>query len=140
MVTGIILFTLAYDYTINANVLALRETSPFLVFLQAFTTRIVKGERLTSLGIFWLTFFVWLVGMAVALADIGRSRAERLKARWLGLGALIFTAISGGIFLVFGLVHAAASPAIPAAKAPAQRSRSTILPAWCRATLCPTMW
>ena len=110
VVTGIILFTLAYDYTINANVLALRETSPLLVFLQAFTTRIVReggsSQRVVSLGIFWLTFFVWLVGMAVALADIGRSRPERLKARWIGLGALIFTAISGGIFLVFGLLHA----------------------------------
>jgi tetratricopeptide (TPR) repeat protein len=111
VIAGIILFTLAYDYTINANVLALRESSPLLVFLQAFTTRIVKeagtSQRITSLGIFWLTFFVWFVGMAVALADIGRSQPERLKARWLGLGALIFTAISGGIFLVFGLLHAA---------------------------------
>ena len=103
---GIILFTLAYDFTINANVLALRETSPFAVFLHAFTSRVSKGERITSLGIFWLAFFVWLVGMAIALADIGRSRPERLKARWIAQGALIFTAISGGIFVVFGLLHA----------------------------------
>ena len=106
VIMGIILFTLAYDFTINANVLALRETNPFAVFLHAFTSRIAKGERITSLGLFWLVFFVWLVGTAVALADIGRSRVDRLKARWIGLGALTFTAISGGIFIVFGLLHA----------------------------------
>ncbi len=106
VIMGIILFTLAYDFTINANVLALRETNPFAVFLHAFTSRIAKGERVTSLGVFWLAFFVWLVGMAIALADIGRSRPERLKGRWIGQGALVFAVISGGIFVIFGLLHA----------------------------------
>jgi tetratricopeptide (TPR) repeat protein len=53
-----------------------------------------------------MVLFVVLVGLAVALADIGRNWPERLKARWLGLGALVFVGISGGIFLVFGLLHA----------------------------------
>ena len=83
-----------------------RETNPFAVFLHAFTSRIAKGERVTSLGVFWLAFFVWLVGMAIALADIGRSRPERLKGRWIGQGALVFAVISGGIFVIFGLLHA----------------------------------
>ncbi len=103
---GIVLFTLAYDYIINPNVLALRQSNPLVVFFLAFTSRIVQGERIVSLGLMWMVFFVWLVGMAVALFDIARSR-QGATGRWLGQGALIFSAISLGIFLVFGLIHAA---------------------------------
>ncbi|MFZ2361911.1 MAG: tetratricopeptide repeat protein, partial [Anaerolineae bacterium] len=103
---GIVLFTLAYDYIINPNVLALRQSNPLAVLLYAFTTRIVDGERVASLGLLWMVLFVWLVGMAVALFDIARSR-QSISGRWLGRGALVFSAISLGIFLVFGLIHAA---------------------------------
>ncbi|HSN74665.1 MAG TPA: O-antigen ligase family protein [Anaerolineae bacterium] len=103
---GIVLFTLAYDYIINPNVLALRQSNPLAVFFLAFTSRIVQGERVASLGLLWMVFFVWLVGMAVALFDISRSR-QGAMGRWLGLGALVFSAISLGIFLIFGLIHAA---------------------------------
>jgi tetratricopeptide (TPR) repeat protein len=103
---GIVLFTLAYDYIINPNVLALRQSNPLAVFFLAFTSRVVQGERVVSLGLLWMVFFVWLVGMAVALFDIVRSR-RAVTGRWLAQGALIFSAISLGIFLVFGLIHAA---------------------------------
>ncbi len=53
-----------------------------------------------------MVLFVWLVGMALALFDIARSR-QSVSGRWLGRGALLFSAISLGIFLVFGLIHAA---------------------------------
>jgi tetratricopeptide (TPR) repeat protein len=103
---GIVLFTLAYDYIINPNVLALRQSNPLAVFFLAFTSRIVQGERVVSLGLLWMVLFVWLVGMAVALFDIARSR-QGVTGRWLGQGALIFSAVSLSVFLVFGLIHAA---------------------------------
>jgi tetratricopeptide (TPR) repeat protein/O-antigen ligase len=105
VVMGIVFFTLAYDYMINPNVLALRESSPFAVFVYAFTTRVSQGQRVVSLGLFWMIFFVWLVGMAVALFDIARSR-QGYTGRWLVKGALLFSGISLGIFLIFGLLHA----------------------------------
>ena len=104
---GIVLFTLAYDYIINPNVLALRESNPLAVLINAFTTRIEQRERIVSLGLFWMVLFVWLVGMLIALYDIARHR-KSANGRWLGLGALLYSAISLGIFLVFGLLHAAA--------------------------------
>jgi tetratricopeptide (TPR) repeat protein len=103
---GIVLFTLAYNYIINPNVLTLRSSNPLAVFLNAFTTRIVERERVASLGLLWMVLFVWLVGMLVALFDVARGR-RNVTGRWLGQGALLFSAISLGIFLVFGLVHAA---------------------------------
>lgn len=103
---GIVLFTLAYNYIINPNVLALRQSSPLAVFLYAFTTRIEERQRIVSLGLFWMVLFVWIVGMLVALFDIARSR-KGADGRWLGLGALLYSAISLGIFLVFGFIHAA---------------------------------
>lgn len=106
IVLGIMLFTLAYDYIINPNILALRQSNPLAVFFLAFTTRIVQGERVVSLGLLWMVFFVWLVGLLVAMFDIARSRPHT-SGRWLGTGALVFSAVSLGIFLVFGLIHAA---------------------------------
>lgn len=105
VVMGMVLFTLAYDYIINPNVLALRQSSPLAVFVSAFTTRIVERERIVSLGLLWMVLFVWLVGMLIALFDVARSRKDA-TGRWLGLGALLYSAISLGIFLVFGLIHA----------------------------------
>lgn len=104
---GIVLFTLAYDYIINPNVLALRQSNPLAVFVNAFTTRIEQRERVVSLGVLWMVLFVWLVGMLIALFDIARHR-KGANGRWLGLGALLYSATSLGIFLVFGLTHAAA--------------------------------
>ncbi|MEI2691070.1 MAG: tetratricopeptide repeat protein [Anaerolineae bacterium] len=106
LLMGIVLFTLAYDYIINPNVLALRASSPLGVFINAFATRIVERERVFSPGLFWMVLFVWMVGMIVALADIGRQRPN-VTRRWLGRGALLYSAISLGIFLLFGLIHAA---------------------------------
>lgn len=106
IVLGIVLFTLAYDYIINPNILALRQSSPLAVFFLAFTTRVVQGERVASLGLLVMLIFVWLVGMVVAVFDIARSRPQT-SGRWLGTGALVFSAVSLGIFLVFGLLHAA---------------------------------
>ena len=103
---GIILFTLAFNYIINPNVLALREGNPLAVFFLAFTSRIAQGQRVISLGLLWMVLFVWGVGMAIALLDIARSRPQAVS-RGLGRGALVFSAISLGIFLLFGLIHAA---------------------------------
>lgn len=103
---GVVLFTLAYNYIINPNVLALRQSNPLAVFFLAFTSRIVQGERVVSLGLLWMVLFVWLVGMALALFDIARNR-NTVTGKWLGRGALIFSALSFSIFLVFGLIHAA---------------------------------
>ncbi len=106
LLMGIVLFTLAYDYIINPNVLALRASSPLAVFFNAFATRIVEGKRIFGPGLLWMVLFVWAVGMVVALADIGRQRLN-VTGRWLGRGALLYSAISLGIFLLFGLIHAA---------------------------------
>ncbi len=103
---GIILFTLAFDYIINPNVLALREGNPLAVFVLAFTSRVSQGQRVVSLGLLWMVLFVWGVGMIIALLDIARSRPQA-TSRGLVRGGLIFSAISLGIFLVFGLIHAA---------------------------------
>lgn len=106
VIIGIVLFTLAYDYIINPNVLALRQSNPLTVLVNAFTTRIVQGQRIVSLGLLWMVLFVWLVSMIVALFDIAPTRQAATR-RWFGRGALLFSAISLGIFLVFGLIHAA---------------------------------
>ena len=109
VVLGIMLFIIAFNYTINPNVLDLRSSNPIVVFIQAFTTRVDTklGERFVSLGLFWMVVFVVLVGTVVALLDIARSRATAVTARWLGKGALISLAISLGMFFGLGLVHAA---------------------------------
>ncbi|MFZ2489070.1 MAG: hypothetical protein WAZ19_13240 [Anaerolineae bacterium] len=103
---GLTLFTLAFDYIINPNAVDLRQTNPVLVFFYAFTSRVVRGERLTSFALLWLVLFVLLVGLAIALFDISRyqPRGQGSKA---GRNAAVFLAISLGIFFVFGLLHAA---------------------------------
>ncbi|MEA3337461.1 MAG: tetratricopeptide repeat protein [Chloroflexota bacterium] len=106
VLAGIILFTLAYDFTISPNVAHLRETSPFALFWHSFTSRVVGEQRVTSAAALWMVIFTWFVGMALALFSIARDATERLTARWLGKAALIFSAISIGIFLVMGLIHA----------------------------------
>ena len=106
---GIMLFIIAFNYIINPNVLDLRSTNPIVVFIQSFTTRVDTklGERFVSLGLFWMVTFVVLVGTVVALLDIARSRATAVTGRWLGKAALISLAISLGMFLGLGLLHAA---------------------------------
>jgi len=103
---GIILFTLAYDYTVNPNVLALRDSSAFAVLWHAFTSRVVGDQRVTGLGILWLVVFTWLLGLGLTLAGLARIKASRLSVSWLGRAALLYSAVSGSIFLVTGLVHA----------------------------------
>jgi tetratricopeptide (TPR) repeat protein len=107
LVMGIILFTLAYNYTVNPNILELRETNPFAVFWNAFTSRVVDGQRVASLGLLWLVLFTWMVGTAVAVFGIARSRLTAVSGGWLGRAALIQAGVSLGIFLLFGLLHAA---------------------------------
>ena len=109
VVLGIMLFIIAFNYTINPNVLDLRSTNPIVVFIQSFTTRVDTklGERFISLGLFRMVVFVVLVGTVVALLDIARSRATAVTGRWLGKAALISLAISLGMFFGLGLLHAA---------------------------------
>lgn len=106
LMLGIILFTLAYDYTINPNVLALRETSAFPVFWNSLTSRVENGQRVASLGILWMVVFTWLIGLALTLFGLARDDEKRMAGRWLGPAALLYSAVSGGIYVVFGLIHA----------------------------------
>ena len=108
VVLGIMLFIIAFNYTINPNVLDLRSSNPIVVFIQAFTTRVDTklGERFVSLGLFWMVVFVVLVGTVVALLDIARSRATAVTALAGAKGALISLAISLGMFFGLGLVSA----------------------------------
>lgn len=104
---GLILFTIAYDFVINPNAVDLRSTNPFAVFWNAFTTRVVKGERVGSGGILWMVLFTWLVGLLVALFSLARRQEERLSSGWLARAALLYSAVGLGIFLAGGLLHAA---------------------------------
>lgn len=104
---SVILFTLAYDFTINSNQPELREDGPVAVFWQSLTTRVDGNVRMTSLGVLWMVFFTWLVGLAVALAGMVSRRNVERSGSWLLGAAGLFTLVSGGIFLVFGLIHGA---------------------------------
>ncbi|MER2600533.1 MAG: hypothetical protein ABTQ73_13530 [Caldilineales bacterium] len=98
---GLLLFTLAYDFIINPSVLALRQGHALQVFISAFTTRVVRGERETALGLLWLVVFVTLVALLIALLD---GAASRRRGRVTD--ALAFLLISLGSFGLFGLIHA----------------------------------
>jgi tetratricopeptide (TPR) repeat protein len=97
----------AYDFTINSNVPELRATSPFAVFWNAFTTRVDGGVRVPSLGVFWMVVFTWAVGTTIAVAYPVASKRVVFSGGWLARAVLLSAGISGAIFLVFGLIHAA---------------------------------
>lgn len=103
---GIILFTLAYDFTVNATLPTARDTSALPLFWHSLTSRIQGNMRITSLGVLWMIVFTWLVGLAVALGIIARNDPAKLTGRWLAGAVGIYSGLSSGIFLVLGLIHA----------------------------------
>jgi tetratricopeptide (TPR) repeat protein len=106
VIAGLILFTLAFDFVINPSNAALRSSNPVAVFWNSLASRVQAGERVASLGILWMVVFTWLVGMAIALFSLARDLPERIGGRWLVLAGLLYSAISLGVFLVGGLIHA----------------------------------
>ncbi len=103
---GLMLFTLVYDFVINPNRPEFRDTSAAPLLWHALTSRIEGSVRVLSLGVLWMLMFTWLLGLALTLFSIVRNDERKLTGRWLGLAAVIYSAVSGGIFLVFGLIHA----------------------------------
>lgn len=106
VVSGLILFTLAYDFVINPSNAALRSSNPVAVFWNALTSRVQAGERVTSLGVLWMIVFSWLLGMAIALFSLARDLPERIRGGWLLRAGLLYSAITLGVFLAGGLIHA----------------------------------
>lgn len=108
---GLILFTLAYDFVVNSNVPDLQDTNPFALLWHGLTTQIDGNVRYTSLGILWMIVFTWLIGLILTLFGLadqqsGSGGVERLAGRWLGKAALVYSVVSVGIFILFGLIHA----------------------------------
>ncbi len=106
VISGLILFTLVYDFVINPSAAALRSSNPFAVFWNSLTTRAQEGERVTSLGVLWMVAFTWLLGMAIALFSLARDLPERIRAGWLMRAGLLYSGITLSIYLVGGLIHA----------------------------------
>ena len=103
---GVVLFTLAYLYVINPNVLALRTDNPMALFINSFTSRVQKSVRVPSPGLLVMTLMVWGVGAALALLSAAQGRVQRARPSF-GKQLGIFAAISLPIFLIFGFIHAA---------------------------------
>lgn len=106
LLTAVIFFTLVYDYVTNQAPQAVR---PYAIFWNSLTTRVVGKERVTSPALLALVLLVWLVGLLLTLAAVARARAkerEAAAAAWLLPAATLYSAMSLGTFLVYGLIHA----------------------------------
>ena len=106
LLTAVIFFTLDYDYVTNQTPQGLR---PFGIFWNSLTTRVVGKERAPSVALLGLIFLVWLIGLLLALAAVAKRRSTEHKAAtgtWLLPAAALYSAVSLGTFLVYGLIHA----------------------------------
>ena len=97
---GLVMLVLAWNYVINQGQL----TNTLDIFWRSLTTTIPPGGQspVSSAAILWLILFTALVGTLMAVA--GQSREGRLP-RWRR-HALLYSLVSGLIFLLFGLWQA----------------------------------
>jgi tetratricopeptide (TPR) repeat protein len=108
LLAAIVLFTLAFDYVHNDQ--KLPATTATAIFWNSLTTRVQGQSRIVNLAILVLVICTWLVGLLLSLAAVHKMARPRRSSganSWLPLGAILYTAVSLGTFLVFGLVQAA---------------------------------
>ena len=106
LLAALILFTLDYNFVNNQPPQAMR---PLAILWNSLTTRVVGKMRVGSPAIAGLFVCTWLVGLLLALAAAAKERlAERKEAgiAWLLPAASLYSAISLGTFLIFGLIQA----------------------------------
>ncbi|HUW10946.1 MAG TPA: tetratricopeptide repeat protein, partial [Anaerolineae bacterium] len=107
LLAALMLFTLAFDFVHNEQ--KLPGTQATAIFWNSLTSRVQGDSRILNLAILVLVVSTWLVGMLLALATAHRALGdrERQSARsWLPMAGLLYTAISLGTVIVFGLIQA----------------------------------
>jgi tetratricopeptide (TPR) repeat protein len=107
LLAALILFTLAFDFVHNDQQTPGAHAATIL--WNSLTSRVEGQTRLMNLAILVTVICTWLVGMLLSLAEahgVTRARREPGSGSWLPLGAILYTAVSLGTFLIFGLIQA----------------------------------
>ena len=106
LLAALVLFTMDYNFINNQQPLAMRASA---IFWNSLTTRVVRNIRVGDMAILGLFTCTWLVGMLLALAAAGKARGVERKAAtntWLLPATFLYSAVSLGTFLIFGLLQA----------------------------------
>jgi len=103
-VVGLMLATLAWDYTTNAR----GQRSPVAVIWSSLTSLAATGHAgQTSLGMTWLVTAICVVSLLAAVCELVEDEPQERDVRWWGASFGTFALVAGGIGGVFALVHAA---------------------------------
>jgi tetratricopeptide (TPR) repeat protein len=104
VVGALILSTMSFNYTTNS----LGLTNPFAVIITALTTMSArKAGDSFSPAMAWLVLMVFVVLILVIVAEVAQRESKERDASWWLTSLGVAAGLSGGLGLLYALIHAA---------------------------------